>query len=155
MIRKLAPAALAVVLVLTAGWLWWDANTRTAAERAGTEALAAARDSIAAMGTYRPENAAQVLPAARDRLTGTFLDNYTQAIETVVIPNATQRAMAATVTVPAVGVISATGDRALLLAYVNQSISEGAGKPVITPSRYRVGMEKVDGRWLIAAFDQI
>ena len=107
------------------------------------------------MGTYRPDNAEQVLPAARDRLTGTFLDDYTQAIKTVVIPNAKQRAMAATVTVPAVGVISADADRAVLLAYVNQSITEGTEKPVLTPSRYRVSMEKVDGRWLIAAFDQI
>ncbi|MBU3707447.1 MAG: hypothetical protein FGM50_12335 [Mycobacterium sp.] len=153
--RRLASAALAIVLMLTAGWLWWDAHTRTAAERAGNDALATARESIAAMGTYRPDDAGQVLPAARDLLTGAFLDNYTQAIQTVVIPNATQRRMASTVTVPAAGVISAESDRAVLLAYVNQSISEGAEKPVVNPARYRVAMEKVDGRWLIAAFDQI
>ena len=155
MIRRLTPAVLTVVLVLTGAWLWWDAHTRTAAQAAGTDALTVARDSIAAMGTYRPDNAAQVLPAARDRLTGGFLDNYTQAIQTVVIPNATAHSMASTVTVPAIGVISAESDRADLLAYVNQSITEGTEKPVINPSRYRVSMEKVDGRWLIAAFDQI
>lgn len=155
MIRKLAPAVLAAVLVLTAAWLWWDSHNRSAAEQAGADAVAAARESIVAMGSYRPENADQVLPAARDRLTGTFLDNYTQAIQTVVIPNAKQRRMASTVTVPAAGVISAERDRAVLLAYVNQSISEGTQNPVINPSRYRVTMEKVDGRWLIAAFDQI
>lgn len=151
MIRRL----LAVVLVLAAGWLWWDAHSRTAAQRAGAEALAAAQESIAVMGTYRPDNAAQVLPAARDRLTGAFLDNYTQAIQTVVIPNATQRAMASTVTVPAIGVISSASDRAVLLAYVDQNITEGKEKPLTNPARYRVTMEKVDGRWLIAAFDQI
>ena len=155
MIRRFLPAALAALLVATAAFLQWDYGSRRAAERAGAQALGAARDSITAMGSYRPDDVEQTLTAARERLTGSFLQDYTQAIRTVVIPNARQRRMTSTVTVPAAGVISAERDRAVLLAYVDQSVSEGAEKPVINPSRYRVAMEKVDGRWLIAAFDQI
>lgn len=150
----LAPAAATGLLVLSI-WLLMDGSARNDAELAGAEAVGAARESIVAMGSYRPENAEQNLTSARDRLTGAFLDAYTQAIQTVVIPNAKGRKMSSVVSVPAAGVISAGSDRAVLLAYVDQTLTVGREAPVANPARYRVTMEKVDGRWLVAGFDQI
>lgn len=157
-LRALTAALLAAVLLATAGWLLWDAASRRAAESAGRDAMAAAGQSIVAMGSYRPETARESLTAARDRLTGEFLDTYTQTVRTVVIPDVTGKRMSSVVTVPAIGVVSARPDRVVLLAYVNQVLTVGADKdprPVSTPSRYRVTMDNVDGRWLIAGFDQI
>ena len=152
---RLAPALLAVVLVATGIWLLRDTSSRQAAQRAGTEAVAAARESIAAMGTYRPDTAGKDLPAARDRLTGPFLDAYTQAIQTVVIPNAKQQRISSVVTVPAASVVSAQRTRVVVLAFVDQALTVGSEEPTANPARYRVTMESVDGRWLIAGFDQI
>lgn len=154
-LRTLAAPAAAVGLAVVSGWLWWDGSARSAAEVAGAEAVAAARESIVAMGSYQPETAEANLTAARDRLTGAFRDAYNQAIQTVAIPNAVSRKMSSTVSVPAAGVISADSDRAVLLAYVDQSLTVAGEKPVANPARYRVTMERVDGRWLLAGFDEI
>lgn len=154
-LRALAPLFVAMALFAGAGWLLLDGSGREAADRAGTAASAAARDTIVAMGSYRPDTAEQALTAARDRLTGQFLDAYTQAIQTVVIPGAKTKGMTSTVAVPALGVVSAQPERVVLLAFVDQTLTVGADAPVKNPSRYRVTMEQVDGRWLLAGFDQI
>ena len=154
-LRTLATAAAAAGLVVLSGWLAWDASARNGARDGGAEALAAARDSIVAMGSYRPDTAERNLAAARDRLTGSFLDAYDQVIQTVVIPAAKGEKISSAVSVPAVGVISAESDRAVLLAYVDQTLKAAGEKSVANPARYRVTMHKVDGRWLVAGFDQI
>jgi Mce-associated membrane protein len=151
----LTVTALAVLLVATGAWLFADGSVRRDAQRAGPDAVEAARASIVAMGTYRPETADVDLPAARERLTGEFLDDYTQLIQTVVIPSAQQKRIASVVTVPAASVVSAEPDRVVVLAFVDQTLTVGTQPPSANPSRYRVTMEKVDGRWLIAGFDQI
>lgn len=151
----LTVAALAVLLIATGLWLYTDGSARRDAQRAGTDAVAAARASIVAMGTYRPETAETDLPAARERLTGGFLDDYTQLIQTVVIPSAQQKRIASVVTVPAASVVSAEPDRVVVLAFVDQTLTVGTQPPSANPSRYRVTMANVDGRWLIAGFEQI
>lgn len=151
----LAVAALAMVLTATGLWLVIDGSSRRDAERAGTDAVSAARGSIVAMGSYRPETADKDLSAARERLTGEFLDAYTQLIQTVVIPSAQQKRITSVVTVPAAAVVSAELERAVVLAFVDQTLTVGKEPPSDNPARYRVTMEKVDGRWLIAGFDQI
>lgn len=154
-LQGLAAPVTATALVAVSVWLLWDTSARNDAERAGTEAVAAARESIVAMGSYTPDTAEQNLTSARDRLTGAFAEAYTQAIQTVAIPNAKGRKMSSAVSVPALGVVSADADHAVLLAYVDQTLTVAGETPVANPARYRVSMDKVDGRWLIAGFDQI
>lgn len=154
-LRTLATATTAAALVVLSGWLAWDASARNGAREGGAEALAAARDSIVAMGSYRPDTAEQNLTAARDRLTGAFRDVYYQAVQTVVIPTAKEKKMSSAVSVPAAGVVSADSDRVVLLAYVDQTLTAAGQRPVANPARYRVTMQKVDGHWLVAGFDQI
>lgn len=149
-----APVVAAALVALSA-WLLWDGSVRRDAETAGTEAVAAARDAIVAMGSYRPDTAEKNLTAAGDLLTGAFRDSFTQAAQTVAIPTATQKAVSSEVSVPAAGVISAQSGRAVLLAYVDQTLTVGSEPPQSNPARYRVTMQKVDGRWLVAGFDQI
>lgn len=57
---------------------------------AGQDAMQAAGDSIVAMLSYQPDTAGASLNDARTRLTGKFLDDYTQLIQTVVVPGAKQ-----------------------------------------------------------------
>lgn len=154
-LRLLAVVVLAALLIGTGAWLIADAASRRGEARAGAEAAQAARDSIVAMGSYRPETAEKELPAARERLTGRFLDAYTQLIQTVVIPGAKQQRMSSSVTVPAVAVVSADRDRVVVLAFVDQRVTAGTEPPSSNPARYRVTMENIDGRWLVAGFDAI
>jgi Mce-associated membrane protein len=153
--RRVLAGAVAALLIISAAWLFWDDHSRRSADRAGLGAMQAARDSIVAMLSYRPDTVEKDLDAARDRLTGRFLDDYTQLIKTVVIPDARQRTITATAQVPSAAVVSAEDDRVLVLAYVDQTMTVGTEKPAVTASTVRVSMEKVDGRWLVAAFEQI
>jgi Mce-associated membrane protein len=155
-LRRLAAPILATLLVLSSAWLSWDGSARRDAERAGNEAAQVARESIVAILTYRPDTAEKDLDtAARDRLTGQFLDDYTQLIKTVVVPDAKLKGITAAARVPAAAVMSATADHAVLLAYVDQALAVGKEPPTQTNSSVRVTMEKVDGRWLISGFDPI
>ncbi len=149
-------ALLAAALLLLAGaWLLWDGSSRRAAQAAGAEAVQAARESIPVILSYQPATADKDLPAAaRDRLTGKFLDSYTQLITTVVIPDAKQKSISASAKVPAAALVSADSGHAVVLAYVDQVLTVGGQAQTQTKSSARVTMDKVDGRWMISGFDQ-
>lgn len=154
--RRLAVAVIATGLIVASAWLAWDGTARRGAEQAGGDAVEAARESIVAILSYRPDTAEEDLStAARERLTGRFLDDYSQLITTVVVPNAIQKDITASARVPAAAVVSAAAGRAVLLVYVDQTTAVGEESPTQTNSSVRVTMERVDGRWLIAGFDQI
>ena len=76
-------------------------------------------------------------------------------IQTVVVPSAKQDRIAAVAKVPAVSVVSADSDHAVVLAFVDQTLTEGTKPPNLTTSSVRVSMEKVDGHWLIATFEPV
>jgi Mce-associated membrane protein len=155
-LRALAAPVLALLAVVAGGWLFWDAQVRRGAEQAGAQALQSARESIPAILSYQPATADKDLAAAaQDRLTGKFLADYTQLIATVVVPEAKQQGVSASARVPAAAVVSADNTRAVVLAYVNQSLTVGTAAPTQTTSSVRVTMDNVDGRWLISGFDPI
>ncbi len=153
--REFALPGIALLLVITGIWLSWDTSSRRDAQRSGEEAMAAARDSIVAMLSYQPDTAEQTLNDARSRLTGQFLDAYNQLIQTVVVPTAKKDRITAAAKVPAISVMSAQDDRAVMLAFVDQTLSDGAKPPTVTTSSVRVSMEKVDDHWLISGFDPV
>lgn len=117
--------------------------------------MSAASESIVAILSYQPDTAEKTLNDARGRLSGQFLDAYTQLIQTVVVPAAKKDRISAVAKVPAVSVMSAESGRAVLLAFVDQTMSEGAKPPTLTTSSVRVTMEKVDDHWLISGFDPV
>jgi Mce-associated membrane protein len=157
--RRAATVALllaAALLAVGAGWLFSDGGDRRDAVRGGTIAAEAARESIVAISTYQPSTVEETLgAAARDRLTGKFLDDYTQLVKTVLAPESLTKKISAATTVPAVAVVSAEPRHAVVLAYVDQTRTAGAGAPEKTTSTVRVTMDNVDGRWLISDFEPI
>jgi Mce-associated membrane protein len=146
---------IAMLLGAAAGYLKWEDSSRRDAETARSQAVAAAKDSTVALLSYKPDTVEKDLGAARDRLTGTFLDAYTQLVNTVVIPGAKEKKISALATVPAAAPVSAKGDRAVVLLFVDQTVTVGADAPTNTTSSVRVTLDKVGGRWLISAFDPI
>ena len=117
--------------------------------------MRAATDSTIALLSYRPETVEKDLEAAKSRLTGTFLDAYTSLTHDVVIPGAKQKQISAVATVPAAASSSATPTHAVVLLFVDQSVTVGQSAPTNTASSVRVTLDKVDGRWLISQFDPV
>ncbi len=147
--------ALALGLALGAGYLKWRDNTVRDGQVAAVSSVQAARDSTIALLSYTPDKVDQQLGAARDLLTGEFRDSYTSLTNDVVIPGAKQKQITAVATVPAAASVSATPQKAVVLVFVNQTVTVGQDAPTDTNSSVRVTLEKVDNRWLISEFDPV
>ncbi len=147
--------ALALLLGAGAGFLGWKSYVQRGIDAARTESVAAAREATVTMLSYRADTVEQDLMAARDRITGVFLDSYTDLVNNTVIPMAREQDISSQTRVPAAASVSAEADRAVVLVFVNQSITVGADAPTGTASSVRVTMEKVDGRWLVTGFDPV
>jgi Mce-associated membrane protein len=147
--------ALALVIAAGAGFLKWQDGWVRGSRVAGIESVAAAKDSTIALLSYQPDTVDKELKAARDRLTGSFKDSYTQLIQDVVIPGAKKQHISAVATVPAAASVSATPKHAVALLYVDQTVVVGNDAPTDTSSIVRVTLDRTGGRWLISAFDPI
>lgn len=147
--------AIALGLALGAGYLKWRDNTVRDGEIAAVSSVQAAKDSTIALLSYTPDKVDQQLGEARNLLTGDFRDSYTSLTNDVVIPGAKQKQISAVATVPAAASVSATPQEAVVLVFVNQTVTVGADAPTDTNSSVRVTLEKVGDRWLISAFDPV
>lgn len=147
--------ALVLVLAVAAGYLkWLDSSTRES-QLAAPESVQAARDSTVALLSYKPDTVEKDLGAARDRLTGQFKDSYNGLIHDVVIPGSKQKHISALANVPAAASVSASPDHAVVLVFVNQTVTVGDDAPTNTASSVRVTLDKIGGRWLISQFDPV
>jgi len=149
---------LPVLVLLFAGaavFAKWQGTSARMAEIASIESVAAAKDSTVLLLSYQPDSVEKDLNAARDRLTGKFKDSYTQLIHDVVIPGAQKERIAAVATVPAAASVSATAQHAVVLAFVDQTVTIGTDAPTETSSTVRVTLDKIADRWLISAFDPV
>lgn len=144
-----------VLLAALAGSLKWQDTSRRAAEAAAVESVSVARETTVAMLSYSAGTAEKDLNAARNRLTGSFLTEFTKLIHEVVIPGAKEKNISAVAAVAAGGSVSATLDRAVALVFIDQSVTIGGGAPTNTVSSARVTLDKVGGRWLVSGFDPV
>jgi Mce-associated membrane protein len=146
---------LAMALATAAGYLKWQDGTARDTDVARVDAVQTARDSTTALLSYQPDTADRQLGAARDLLTGTFKDSYTQLTHDVVIPGAKQKQISAVANVAAAASVSASPRHAVVLVFIDQTVIVGKDAPAATSSAVRVTMDKIGGRWLISAFDPV
>lgn len=145
---------LALVLAMAAGLLKWHDSSIQDTDIARAESVRAAKDSTVALLNYQPDTIEQDVQAARDRLTGGFRESYTQVSRDVLVPRAKEKQVVATASVPAAASLSATENHAVVLVFVDQTVTVGASPPAAAASSVWVTLEKVDGRWLVSGFDQ-
>ncbi len=150
----LLPGAVMALAVL-AGYLKWQDESGRAADEAASESVAVARDTTAAILSYKSDTADKELNAARDRLTGSFLQIYTKLVNEVVIPGAKEKKVSAVARVPAAASVSVTSSHAVVLVFVDQVTTIGDGSPTSSASSIRVSMDLVGGRWLVSGFDPV
>jgi Mce-associated membrane protein len=144
---------LALLLALALGYFKWVIGSADDLAVAGAESVRVASEDVAALLSYKADSADKDLNAARDRLTGDFKDAYTSLIREVVIPGAKEKHVSSTAKVSAAASVSTTGNHAVVLLYVNQTVTIGDGAPTDTQPVIRVTLDKVNGRWLISHFD--
>ena len=157
-LRPLTLGVLPAVIVLLgagAGLLAWQDRSHRAVEAARVDSVQAASDATVAILSYKPDTVEQDLRSASDRLTGTFLESFTDLVNTVVIPGAKEKKISAAAQVSAAASVSATADRAVALVFVNQAVTVEGGAPSGTASSVRVTLEKVGDRWLVSGFDPV
>lgn len=147
--------ALALILALVAAYLKWQAGSASLLHAAAAQSKQAATEATIAMLSYHPDTVDKDLTAATGRMTGTFRAEYTQLIKDVVIPGAKQKKISATATVPGAASVSVTENHAVVLVFVNQTVTIGDDVPADTASTVRITLDKVHDRWLIARFDPI
>lgn len=146
--------AVALLLASAAGFLKYQ-NDSIGDPDPVRESVRAATEGTVALLSYGPETVQKDLEAARSRLTGTFLDAYTKLAHDVVIPGAQQKQISAVATVPAAASTSATATHAVVLLFIDQTVTIGKDAPTDTASTVRVTLDKVDNQWLISQFDPV
>ena len=152
---------LVVVLLASAGvatWLYFhqyrpDQQTNDAAANV---ALDAAKNGTVALLTYSPESLDKDFAAAKSHLTGDFLSYYTQFTEQIVTPAAKQKAVKTSAAVVRAAVSEIHPDSAVVLVFINQNTTSKENPDgSFAASAVKVGLKKVNGTWLISAFDPV
>lgn len=152
---------LAAALIVSAGltgWLYFnqyrpDQQTDPAAAQV---ALDAATSGTVALLSYSPESLDQDFAAAKTRLTGEFLSYYTQFTEQIVTPAAREKSVKTAASVVRAAVSEIQPESAEVLVFINQTTtSQENPDGAFAASSVKVGMEKIDGAWLIASFDPV
>jgi Mce-associated membrane protein len=106
--------------------------------------------------SYSPDSLDQDFSAAEALLTGDFLDYYKKFTSQTVAPTARQKGITTTAKVMRAGVETLTSDTAAILVFVNQTTtSQEQPSPETKASSVRVGLAKVNGTWLINAFNPV
>ncbi len=145
----------ALLLALAAGYFKWVDGSADESAAARAESVRVASEDAVALLSYKADSADKDLSAARDRLTGEFKDAYTSLIRQVVIPGAKEKHISSMAKVVAAASVSATDSHAVVLLFVNQTVTIGDGAPTDTQPVVRVTLDKVNGRWLVSHFDPV
>lgn len=146
-----------LLLTLTAGGLkWWDASIR-GVDQTRSESIQAATNSIIAILSYRAETVEQDVAVAQQLVTNRngLRDRLASEAANRIIPDAKARRITATTHVPAAASVAATEDRAVVLVFVDQTVTVGSEPPAEVAASYRVIMDKIDGRWLVSTINPV
>lgn len=159
--RNIGAILVAVALVASAGvagWLYfyqYRVDQQTNAD-ATNVALEAAKNGTVALLSYSPDSLDKDFAAAKSNLTGDFLSYYTQFTEQIVTPAAKEKQVKTAASVVRAAVSEMHPDSATVLVFVNQvTTSKENPDGAFAASSVKVGLKKVDGRWLINTFDPV
>ena len=145
--------ALLAASLAVGGVLLVQQRDHDARQRAGEQALAAARSAAVAVLSYDYRHLDADFAAAQALTAQPFTAEYQRTTAKAVKPVATKNAAVVKASVSAAGVVRAGTDRVVVLAFVNQTTtSSRLQRPQVDQNRVELTMvRRDDGRWLIAA----
>ena len=157
--RWMAALAAAVLLaVVLAGSVYWRVYRpdQLTDVRSQEQVLEVARAATEALLSYSPESVDNNVEDAKSRLTGEFLERYSQFADSVVVPAAKERGVKTEANVARVAVSQMRPDSAQVLAFVNQvTTSKERPTPALATSSVMMTLVREGGRWLVAEFNPI
>lgn len=146
---------LSALVTAAVGWFVARPDHLTDAD-ARDQLLAAAQEGAEAVLTYSPETVDKNVAEAKSRLTGDFLQKYTEFADTVVTPAAKERGIKTEANVARSAVSQMQPDSAQVLAFVNQvTTSKERPAPALSTSSVMMTLVRQDGRWLISQFNPV
>lgn len=149
---RLGLVAVVVAALAVGGVLLVGQRNHDAAQRAGVQALAAARTAAVAVLSYDYRHLDSDFAAAKAYTAQPFTAEYQQTTTKAVRPVATKNAAVVKAVVSAAGVVRAATDRVVVLAFVNQTTSSSRlQRPQVDQNRVELTMVRGSGgRWLVA-----
>jgi Mce-associated membrane protein len=158
--RLLVPIMLAVFFLSSAGLTSWAYLTQFRPDQQTDAAAAAATIKAASEGSiallsYSPDRLDKDFAAAKTHLTGKFLDYYTKFSHDIVTA-AQQKAVKTSASVVRSAVSDLNPDSAVVLLFLNQTTTSKENPDGSSAARsVKVGLTRVNGAWLISAFDPV
>lgn len=146
---------LVMLLALTAGVLRWCDSWSRYVDQARAESVRAATDSTTALLSYSSDTVERDMAAALQLLTDGFRDKFVETIRDQIVSDAKARRVSAATDVLAAASVSATPSRAVVLVFADRTLTFGSAEPTDVASSYRVTLDKVDRRWLVAKFEPV
>lgn len=151
--RALVAMAVAVVVLGAASGLFAVLSSQqSSTDSAAADATATAKQSLVTLLSYDYRTVGNEVAQRQALTTGQFHDEYGSLIKDVVTPSAQQQK-----TVTQTQVVNAAPTEAVsplhcsVLLFLNQTTTTAAkADPTFSGSRVRVGLDNVDGRWLIS-----
>jgi hypothetical protein len=165
--RLIATALAVVALVLAGGtaWfshgVWWGTSSPNAAsaQKVRQQVLAAATTCFGAVTSYDYRSLAKSEAAGLACTTGVFQTDYKKTMETTVTSLAPQSKTVQVYQANKAGIVSVSpdGTQWVVLLYGQQQVtnaSTGTGSPQLEILSGRMTLDRVGGKWLVAALQQ-
>ena len=147
---------LAAAAAVSAVLLGMAAHHDAATSRAGSAAQKAAAADIRQILSYDYRRLNADLATATSDTTGEFRQQFGILAGQMIGPAATQQQTVTKASVPNASVVSATTDRVVVLAFVDQTTTSKAHpQPQKVASQVRVTMQQSGGRWRVARFQAL
>jgi Mce-associated membrane protein len=144
--------ALLVAALAVGGVLLVQQRDHDARQRAAEQALAAAQTAVVAVLSYDYRHLDADFAAAEALTAQPFTAEYQRTTAKAVRPVAVKNSAVVKASLSAAGVVRATADRVVVLAFVNQTTSSSRlQRPQVDQNRVELTMVRHDdGRWLVA-----
>ena len=161
LVRWLVPIVLAFLLLGSASLASWAYLIQFRPDRqtnadVAADTIKAASDGSVALLSYARDTLDKDFAAAKAHLTGDFLSYYTQFTRDVVSPAAKQKQVKTSAAVVKAAVSELKPGSAVVFMFLNQTtISKDNPDGSFRGSAVKVGLTKVNGTWLISAFDPV
>jgi Mce-associated membrane protein len=141
----LAAAATALAAVISV-----HVSTANAVEQTRTNAVSAATGGVATVLSYDYKHLDADFASAEKLLTPSFRKQYDDTTAKAVRPLAAKYRAISSADVSAAGVVDASSTRAVVLVFVNQTVTNSQlSAPRLDRSRIDVTLVRIHGRWLI------
>lgn len=146
--RILAAVAVAgLVALLIVGR---QANHAADTERAGQDAMKAARTSVPAILSYTDSGLSAQLAASRRLMTPDYAKRYAAMVKARVLPHAQKYGVANQVGVVSLGTVRSSTETAVILVFANQTTRTKEKPEGLTQgTRLEVTLRLSDDRWLV------